>query len=333
MQSQPTTSASKRNHRQRDASLLSGSMDRKNPSFTWPYSYPPFPSAPGWFSVNGVGYQPQFTTAGSGGGIESMGMGVPVWVQPPDLRSMPAMSNPQRQPATQAQEANSTPSHSSVNASTAAAAASPSRSSPVAVDNANSNTTIGALVASPPSSPMTVEAAMQCLSGQLHDAIRLCTDCLKTHADCMAKVHFTTAETRNGMWKDLLKHKLKSNGFLQDGFNNLGRRLAYYMEQAYCASQDDPTLNSGEQEKQREAKDRFRRLRLLRATCDEVVKLTEDVFVDVLDCKEMLGLMKDMKKKLDGETSQGHDEDVEDEQEDGEDGGNSGDTQSANAWA
>lgn len=298
-------------------------MDRKNHSFTWPYSCPPFSSAPGWFSVNGVGYQPPFTGdngGGDGGGMENIGMGIPIWFPSPDLRSMPAMANPRQQSATPAQQANDTSSNNISNTSNGAGRSAPRNSSP-APGNAISTAAFGAFVPSRPSSPMTVDVAMQCLSGQLHDAIQLCADCLKMHAEYVATVEFTTTETRNGVWKDLLDHKLKSSGFLQDGFNNLGRRLSYYMEQAYCASQNDPALKSVERETQREAKDRIRRLRLLRATCIEVVKLSEEVSVDVLDCKEMLGLMREMKKKLSGKASEGQVVNHEDVQKDGEDGG------------
>lgn len=304
-------------------------MDRKNHSFNWPYSYPPFPSAPGWFSVNG-GWHPQFPSGSVGGsGIENMGMGVPVWFQSPDLRGMPAMTSPRQQPASQAQGADGGSTSSSSNIKTANPAPSPPSGSPLAAESTNINTAVGALVPSRPSSPMTVDAAMQCLSGQLHDAIRLCADYLKTHAEFVDKAHFTTAETRNGVWKDLLEHKFKSSGFLQDGFNNFGRRLSYYMEQAYSASQNDPALGSGEQERQRGAKERVRDLRLLRAMCDEVVQLSEAASVDVLDCKEMLGWMRDMKKKLDRKAGG----EKEGDQEDGDEGGNSDEAQSPGPWS
>ncbi|KAJ4397609.1 hypothetical protein N0V93_001842 [Gnomoniopsis smithogilvyi] len=287
MPNQNCTSATRQNKQQRETTLLRNFMDRESHSFAWPYSCPPFPSAPGWFPVNGMGYQPQFT---AGDGIEGMGIGLPVWVQSPDLRSMPAMSHPRQQPASQTQEANGTsPNRSHNNGASAGGAGPPSRNSHPTAENANYNIAIGALVPSRPSSPITVTVAMQCLSGQLHDAIRLCADCLKTHAEFVAKVHFATTETRNGVWKDLLEHKLKNSGFSQHGFNNLGRRLTYYMEQACYASQNDPALESSEQEKQREAKDRVRHLRLLRATCDEVVKLSREVSVDVLDSRRCWG--------------------------------------------
>lgn len=291
-------------------------MDRKTHSFTWPYTCPPFPTGAGWFPINGMSYHPQFT---GGSNMDNIPMGVPVWVpSPADMRGMPAMSNPRQRNASQAQENNAT--------------ASPSRNAPPAADNTNNNNTISALVPPHASSPVTVDAAMQCLSGQLHDAIQLCDDCLKTHADFVAKVDFTTAETRNGVWKDLLEHKLKNSGFLQDGFNNLGRRLAYYMEQACYAAQNDPALRSGEQDTQRGARDRVRRLRLLRATCDEVVKLSDGVMVDVLDCEEMLGLMKDMVQKLGGKARKDQSGNGEDGQKNTESGGDSGEAQSSGTW-
>lgn len=251
--------------------------------------------------------------------MDNIPMGVPVWVpSPTDMRGMAAMSNPRQRTASQAQENNAT--------------ASPPRNAPPAADNTNNSTAMSTLVPPYPSGPMTVDAAMQCLSGQLHDAIQLCDDCIKTHADFVVKVEFTTTETRNSVWKDLLEHKLKNSGFVQDGFNNLGRRLAYYMEQACYASQNDPALRSGGQEVQRGARDRVRRLRLLRATCDEVVKLSEGVMVDVLDCEEMLGLMKDMIEKLGGKARKDQSGNGEDGQKNNEDGGGSGEAQSSGTW-
>lgn len=318
MPSQSTTSAAQQDPREKRAKLLRGLMDRKTHNFTWPYTYPPFSAGAGWFPVNGMSYHPQFT---GGGNMDNIPMGVPVWVpSPADMRGMPAMSTSRQRTSSQAQDNNGTSSTSDNNAG-----ASPSRNPPTP-DNTNSHTAMsGALVPPHASSPMTVDATMQCLSGQLHDAIQLCDDCIKTHGDFVAKVDFTTAETRNGVWKDLLEHKLKNSGFVQDGFNNLGRRLAYYMEQACYASQNDPALRSGEQEVQRGARDRVRRLRLLRATCDEVVKLSDGVMVDVLDCEEMLGLMKDMVEKLGGKARK-------DQSGNGEDGGGSGEAQSAQTW-
>lgn len=290
-------------------------MDRKTHSFTWPYTCPPFPSGPGWFSVNGMSYHPQFT---GGSSMDNIPMGLPVWVPSPDMRGMPAMPGPRQRAPSQDHENNGTSSNT--NGHTAA--------SPPTADTTNSRSAISAIVPPHASGPMTVDAAMQCLSGQLHDAIQLCTDCLTTHAEFVAKVQFTTAETRNRVWKDLLGHKLKNSGFRQDGFNNLGKRLSYYMEQAYFASQNDPALRSGEQEMRRGAKDRIRRLRLLRATCDEVVKLSECVMVDVHDCEEMLGLMEDMTQKLSGKARKDQSGNGEDGQENNESGGAS----SSSTW-
>lgn len=271
-------------------------------------------------------------------------MGVPIWFQSPDLRSMPAMTIPRQQPASQAQEASNNSSNVNNNG---AAATTPPRSWPPAADTANDNTAgpvrndpaRSALIPSRRTGPMTVDAAVQCLSGQLHDAIRVCTDCLKTHSEFVAKAHFTTVETRNGLWKDLLEHRFKNSGFVQDGFNNLGQRLGYYMEQAHCAAQNDPALKSEEQERRRSSEHRARRLRLLRAACDEVVKLSDGASVDVLDCIEMLGLMRDMKKKLSGDAGGSHGEtkseqgeEKEGGKEDGEEGGNPGGAQSSEAW-
>lgn len=298
-------------------------MDRKTHNFTWPYTYPPFSAGAGWFPVNGMSYHPQFT---GGGNMDNIPMGVPVWVpSPADMRGMPAMSTSRQRTSSQSQDNNGTSSNTNNDA------ASPPRNPPTA-DNTNNHTAMSGALVPPHASPMTVDAAMQCLSGQLHDAVQLCDDCLKTHADFVVKVDFTTAETRNGVWKDLLEHKLKNSGFVQDGFNNLGRRLAYYMEQACYASQNDPALRSGEQEVQRGARDRVRRLRLLRATCDEVVKLSEGVMVDVLDCEEMLGLMKDMVEKLGGKARKDQSGDGEDGQKNSEDGGGSGEAQPSQTW-
>lgn len=300
----------RQHHQQSDETLRRSLMDRKNHSFSWPYSYPPFPCAPGWFSVNGLGYHPQLPIDG----VENTDMGVPAWFQSADLRSMPAMTSPRQQPTAQAKQANGASSSSNGNS-----VAAPPRSSPSKAGIATS-----VLAASRPSSPMTADAAMQCLASQLRDAIQLCTDCLKTHSVFVAKVDFTTAATRNGVWKDLLEHKFKSSGFLQDGFHNLGRRLGYYMDQAHRAAQTDPALKSDEHERRREAQSRVRCLRLLRAACIEVVSLSEGASVDVLDCKEMLGLMRDMKQRLgekvdvlcnDTRSEQGQNK--EDEQENG----------------
>lgn len=256
--------------------------------------------------------------------MDNIPMGLPVWVPSPDMRGMPAMSNSRQRAPFQDHENNDT---SSSNNSGKAAA-----SSPPSAATTNSRSAISTLVPPHASGPMTVDAATQCLAGQLHDAIQLCTDCLRTHADFVAKVHFTTAETRNGVWKDLLEHKLRNSGFRQEGFHNLGKRLAYYMEQAYCASQNDPALRSGEQEVQRGARDRVRRLRLLRATCEEVVKLSEGVMVDVHDCEEMLGLMKDMTQKLGGKACKDQSGNGEDGQENNDSGGGSGEAQSSSTW-
>lgn len=319
MPSQSTASAARRDPREKDAKLLRGLMDRKAHNFPWPYTFPLFPGGANWVPVNGMSYQPQFT---GGSNMDNLPIGVPIWVpSPADMRGVPAMSNPRQRTASQAQDYNAT--------------SSPSRNStpPTAENtNNNNNTAIGSLVPPRHSGAMTVDAAIQCLSGQLHDAIELCDDCLKTHAEFVAKVDFTTAETRNGVWKDLLEHKLKNSGFRQDGFHNLGRRLAYYMEQAYYASQNDPALRSGEQNMQRGARDRVRRLRLLRAMCDEVVKLSEGVMVDVLDCEEMLGLMKDMVQKLGGKARKDQSGDWEDGQKNTESGEDSGEAQPSQTW-
>ncbi|CAN8101389.1 unnamed protein product [Discula destructiva] len=321
-------------------------MDRKSRhAYTWPYTYPPFPPTPAWFSLNGVTYHQVFPGSG-GSGPEHVGMAGGVFpCHFVDPRGMPG---PRHQSEQQTQQEANSGNSSHTDASTAAAAAAATAAvsqrtqSASAGDNASSastgpsyyttNSNNSVLVPSRPSSPMTVDAAMQCLSGQLHDAIQLCTESLAAHAEVMATAHFTSVATRNSIWRDLLEHRLKASAFAHDGFRNLGQRLAFYMEQAQAA-QNDPAVASGDQMRRREAERRVRILRVLRVECEEVVSLSAGASRDVLDCREMLGLMIDVKTKLGArrsgvkqrEQQEQHEDAEEKQEEDIEEGESEGD--------
>lgn len=262
-------------------------MDRKAHNLNFLYTYPPYPSAPTAFSVNGVTYvaQPE-------AGAENIGMGIPAFnLYPTNPRGL------HRQTASYAHQEPSA-SHTTT-AAAATAAANPGRNAPPTGNKTAPGPDItGSLVPSRPSSPMTVDVAIQCLSGYLQDAVRLCTESLAAHAKVVDAAQFTSEATRNAIWRDLLQNRLRTSGFAQDGFHNLGKRLKFYMdaaEQAAGLEQGDDHVDA-----RREAKGRVRRLRVLRAECAEVVRLAEGAAGDALDCREMLGMMKDMKEKLGG---------------------------------
>lgn len=277
-------------------------MDRKPQSYTWPFSYPPFSPTPALFTLNGMTYH-HFPAPG--GGPENITMGLPVvtpW-PPPDPRSMTGHRH--QDPAQAHQEANV--------AATAATTTSHTRTPPGPPSNpdtaarpARPDPPAGPLVSSRPASPtMTVDAATQCLASQLRDAIHLCTASLAAHAAAVAAAPFTSAATRNGvLWRDLLAHRFRAGGFAQDGFRNLGERLAFYMDQAQKAAARDLARagggGGGMDRCPRKAERRVRRLKVLGAECAEVVGLTRAAAKDARDCGDMLELMVEMKAKLGG---------------------------------
>lgn len=331
-------SSSKQHQRHSDASLLRNFMDRKSHNLNFLYTYPPYPSNPAAFSVNGIIYMAQPAATG-----ENVGASVPHWNMYSDPRGVP---NLHRQAAPHAQHEANGHQHTSAAADAAAAATSSSRNPPTNARTTTSPDNATSLVPSRPSSPMTIDAAIQSLNGHLHDAIQLCTESLAAHEKVVKGAKFASEATQNGMWRDLLEHRFRGSGFAREGFHNLGRRLKFYMDSAHLAAEQNVRAEG----RRREAEQRARNCRMLRAKCAEVVGLTERAARDVLECKEMLGLMKEMKTTLAGfrgdgaqskvQTKDGDqdkdEEDAKDEEkadeEKQDEGGNSDDAPTPSPW-